>query len=158
MMLLLAAPSLTCADEVSLCTTVREASEGEVECGLHRSPDDHPCAEPGQEEVCANLQAGNEMVAACVMEAVADGVAFSYGNRIGDLDGQYGSTSTYHVTAEGDLWREQRQSEDLCSVLSTMVYEPVSFEGCTDWDCVRERVGGSDLRKECSEVERCEGS
>ncbi len=99
----------------------------------------------------------NDAVVSCIIQAEADGVAFSFGYSTSTFGGQFSTSIGYHVAPDGSMWRRRQEFEDLCQSSDTTVYEPVDLSGCSDWACIDGIVGGASVVEVCQSDQNCDG-
>lgn len=153
--------------------------EPEIECGSFEllgscEPDEEGStgettgtsggADSGEESGAEVETTGGEASAgeACVLQAIADQTSFSFTFNLG-LDGKTPAFATglgfrsYAVDADGSGWGEGNFDDGpgACSRNYLRSRQPVVLGGCTDLECVIERLDGAADDVLCRDVSTC---
>lgn len=106
---------------------------------------------------CGTIEAANAAVVACVQQAQANGEAFAFGWHFYQFGGQYDSHYSYHVNADGMMWRSASGESDLCTWSETTVHGVVDLSDCESWECLENRAEAAPVVETCEASENCDG-
>ncbi len=159
--LLISASLLGCEDDdASACGDLSEDAEAQ-DCGTHRAyaVENDPCGGlPGAgptSAACLESLARNGEVSDCVLAAHDEGVAYRVAARTDGSSPGFSTTVTFHVSPEGDFWRERDEAADACLNLETSVHAAADLSGCQDWACIDGRFSGAGTVETCASESNC---